>query len=197
MRKDLIKSILQPGKAANYYRSVWMDDQCQPMEVLARRWIPEHAAHITWYNALAIHFKNVRGQNYPYFQTMRKLKMPIVVIGPEHLRKINKAGCFDYAGFVEVPAKNSYFARERIVEEALSYPSPCFYSIHTGPSSPVIAHMLWKERGQECIIADLGSILDGYCLPELGGPGGGKRTRKFWRHRVTKQIVRRNLRGHK
>ncbi len=190
------RSIIQPGNAPNYYRSLWMDGNCRPMERLAR----DHLEKITpsgviWWNALAIHFKNISGQGYPYFQAMRNLKMPIVVIGPAHLRNIGKAGCFDYHGFVEVPAKNAYFARDRIIEEALSFPEPCLYSVHAGPPSPILDWILWKERGDTCIILDLGSILDGYCHPKFGGPGGGRLTRKFWKKRATREILRRNLTG--
>lgn len=196
MRKQLVKSIQQPGLAPNYYRSVWMSKDCRPMERLAR----DHLASITpkgmvWYNALAIHFKNISGQSHAYFQAMRNLKMPIVIIGGKHLRTLGKAGCFDYHGFVEIPGKNAYHACDRIIDEALAFPSPCFYSIHAGPPSPVFAWLLWRERGNECIIADLGSILDGYGHPRLGGKGGGRLTRTFWRKRATPAILRRNLTG--
>lgn len=182
--------------APNYYRSLWMDDQCQPMERLARDHLDTLAPHGVWYNALAIQDKLNAGRGFGYFQAMRKLKMPIVMIGPEHLRNIDKAGCFRYAGFVQIPPRNAYFAKERIIEEALSYcPAPCFYSIHAGPPAPVIAWELWKARGDECIIFDIGSVLDGYCHPKFGGPGGGKLTRKFWKYRATKRLLKRNLRG--
>jgi hypothetical protein len=196
MRRQLIKSIQQPGLTPNYYRSLWMDGNCRPMERLAR----DHLGSITppgmvWYNALAIHFKNIGGQNHAYFKAMRNLKMPIIIIGPKHLRGVDKAGCFDYHGFVEVPSKNAYHACERVIEEALAFPAPCFYSIHAGPPSPVISWVLWKERGDDCIICDLGSILDGYSHKRLGGPGGGRLTRKFWKHRATRRLLRQNLTG--
>ncbi len=186
MRRQMIKSILRPGNDPNYYRTAWMDGDCQPMEILARRWIPEQASHITWYNALAIHFANISGDAFPYFKLMRNLNMPLVIIGPRHLRKLPQAGVFDYQGFVEVPYRRAYFAQERIIQEALEFPEPCLYSIHAGPPSPVFAYRLWKARGNTCQVLDLGSILDGYC---------GARTRKFWKKRATKQIMRRNLTG--
>lgn len=197
MRRQLIRSITQPGQAPNYYRSLWMDDRCQPVEQIARNWIPKNAPGLTWYNALAIHFKNISGENYPYFKTMRELAFPIVIIGPQHLRAINQVGCFDYAGFVEVPYRRAYFAKDRILEEALVFESPCLYSIHAGPPSPIFAHQLWKERGDSCIILDLGSILDGYVSARYGGPveGGGPITRKFWKRRATHKLLMRNLHG--
>lgn len=187
MHRQMLRSFIQPGDAPNYYRSVWMDDDCQPAERLARNYLPNIMPQDTiLYNALAIHFKNIVGENYPYFKMMRNLKMPIIVIGPAHLRNLPKAGVFEYQGFVEVPYRRAYFAQERIIKEALDFPEPCLYTIHAGPPSPIFAYRLWKARGDTCQILDLGSILDGYC---------GKNTRKFWRRRATPELIKRNLIG--
>lgn len=196
MRRQIIRSIVDvPPDEPNYYRTVWMDGNCQPVENLANRWIPNRAPDVTWYNALAIHFANISGHNYPYFEAMRNLKMNIVVIGPQHLRGIKKAGCFGYHSFVQVPYRTAYNARDRIINQALEFKPPVFYSIHAGPPAPAFAWLLWRERGDTCIIADLGSILDGYGHKKFGGKGGGALTRKFWRERATRQILQRNLRG--
>jgi hypothetical protein len=104
MREQLLKTVTQPGCAKNYYRSVWMDENCRPVERLAREYlVGMMPKDVILYNALAIHFKNIVGENYPYFQAMRNLKMPIVVIGPEHLKRLNTRGVFNYSGFVQVP----------------------------------------------------------------------------------------------
>lgn len=197
LRADLRQSILQPGDAPNYYRSLWMDGNCQPKERLALDHLPTLAPSVTWYNALAIHFANVMGNNYRYFEAMRTQHRPVVVIGPKHLRYISRVGCFEYTGFIEVPYKNSYFVRERVIAEALRYPPNTLYSIHTGPSSPVIAWMLWMERGDTCAALDLGSILDGYVHERYGGPvkSGAALTRSFWRKRASKELLKRNLEG--
>jgi hypothetical protein len=57
--------------------------------------------------------------------------------------------------------------------------------------------MLWKERGDSCAILDLGSILDGYCSARYGGTveGSAPITRKFWKKRATRELLRRNLTG--
>lgn len=197
LRHLLRQSVKQPPNDGNYYRSLWMDANCQPMERLAREYLPDLAPGVSWYNALAIHFANVDGRNYPYFQAMRGQARPVVVIGPKHLRAVDRVGCFDYDGFVEVPYRRAFFARERIVEEALSYPPDTLYSIHAGPPAPVIAWLLWKERGDTATILDLGSILDGYVSARYGGPveGSAPITRKFWKKRASESILRRNLTG--
>jgi len=197
LRYLLRQSAKQPPNSSNYYRSLWMDGNCQPMEILAREHLPGLVPNVTWYNALAIHFANVEGRNYPYFQAMRQQKRPVVVIGPRHLRAIDKAGCFNYTGFVEVPYRRAFFQRERIVEEALQYPADSLYSIHAGPPSPVFAWQLWKERGGSATILDLGSILDGYVAARFGGTveGGAPITRKFWKKYASRDILRRNLTG--
>lgn len=195
-RHALRQSVLQPPNGSNYHCSLWMDDNCQPHERLARDHLSRLAPDVTWYNALAIHFANIEGRNYPYFEAMRGQKRPVVVIGPKHLRAIDRAGCFEYQGFVQVPSKNAFFSRERVIKEALSYPEPCLYSIHAGPPAPVFAWDLWRERGDTCTILDLGSILDGYGHSRFGGKtGGGRLTRKFWKRRATAAILRRNLTG--
>lgn len=198
MRRQMKKSIQQPGDTPEYYRSVWMNGNCQPVERLAQ----EHLTSISpvgaiWYNALAIHFANISGNAHPYFKLMRNLDMPLIIIGPKHLRKLPQAGVFAYQGFVEVPYRRAYFAQERIIEEALQFPEPCLYSIHAGPPSPILAYRLWKARGNTCQILDLGSLLDGYVSRRYGGPvkGGAPITRKFWKKRATKAILRRNLTG--
>lgn len=195
LRRMLRQSVKGPPNDAPYYRSLWMDATCQPMERLARDHLDRLFPNVTWYNALAIHFANVEGRNYPYFQAMRAQTRPVVVIGPEHLRAVDRAGCFDYDGFVQVPYRRAFFERDRIIEEALRFPSGTLYSIHAGPPSPVLAWMLWKERGARATILDLGSILDGYVAARYGGPvqGGSPITRTFWKKRATRAILRRNL----
>jgi len=119
------------------------------------------------------------------------------VVGPNHLRAVSEVGCFDYTGFVQVPYHNAFFQRDRIVEEALQYPPDTLYSVHAGPPSPVIAWMIWQERGQTATILDLGSILDGYTHANYGGTVQSRAalTRSFWRRRATMDILRRNLEG--
>jgi len=197
MRALLIQSIRQPPNDGNYYRSLWLDEKGVPVERLAREHCDRLFPGVTWYNALAIHFKNVEGKNYPYFQAMRNQRRPVVVIGPEHLRGINERGCFDYDGFVSVPYRRAFFERERIVEQALAFPPDTLYSIHAGPPSPVIAHLIWKERGDTCAALDLGSVLDGYVHTRYGGSveKSAALTRSFWKKRATTAILERNLRG--
>ena len=197
MRRLLRMSIKQPPNDGNYYRSLWMDDNCKPMERLAREHLDKIAPNVTWYNALAIHFANVQGKAFRYFEAMRNQQRPVVVIGPAHLRAIDRRGCFDYDGFVQVPYHNAFFSRDRIVEEALRHPPDTLYSIHAGPPSPVIAWMLWKERGETCCCLDLGSVLDGYVHSRYGGTvsSGAALTRSFWKKRATMDILQRNLEG--
>jgi len=197
LRELLRKSIKQPPNDGNYYRSLWMDGNCVPKERLARDHCDRLFPGVTWYNALAIHFANVEGRNYPFFQAMRNQTRPVVVVGPAHLRGIDRRGVFDYDGFVQVPYHRAFFQRERIVEEALRYPADTLYSIHAGPPSPVIAWMLWKARGDTCAALDLGSILDGYVHARYGGTvqKGAALTRSFWKKRATMDILQRNLTG--
>jgi len=196
LRRLLKKSITQPGAAQNYYRSLWLDQNGRPRERLARDHLSTVSPEgVTWWNALAIQAALNAGRGHAFFQAMRGQERPIVLVGPEHLRKVNKAGCFNYAKFVQVPYRRAFFARERIVEDALEVEGPALYSVHAGPASPVIAWMLWKERGDVATVLDLGSILDGYPDKRFGGPGQGKMTRSFWKKRATKAIIQRNLHG--
>lgn len=197
LRELLRKSVKQPPNDSNYYRSLWLDGRGVPKERLAREHADRLFPGVTWYNALAIHFANIEGRNYPYFRAMRNQQRPVVVIGPEHLRGIAKRGCFNYDGFVTVPYRKAFFERERIVEQALEYPPNTLYSIHAGPPSPVIAWEIWKERGDTCCALDLGSILDGYVHERYGGDvqTGAALTRSFWKKRATPDILERNLRG--
>jgi len=80
MRSMLRKSIKQPPNDGNYYRSLWLDDNGEPHEKLARDHADNLFPGVTWYNALAIHFANVEGRNYPYFQAMRNQHRPVVVV---------------------------------------------------------------------------------------------------------------------
>lgn len=183
MRKQLINSILNPAPRSTFIRSLWMDKQCQPVEKVARRWIPKHANHITWWDGLMFNFANNDGRNFPFINTLRNLKLPIIVIGPQHLRKLNRR-VFDYAGFVQVPYRTAYFSMDRILEEALAFEPPVFYSIHAGPPAPIFTWKLWQQRKDSCVIMDLGSIFDGYC---------GKKTRRAWREFITPKKARANL----
>jgi len=197
MRQLLRKSIKQPPNDGNYYRSLWMDGNCRPKERLARDHCDRLFPGVTWYNALAIHFANVRGYAHPFYTAMRNQRRPVIVVGPPHLRHIDQVGLFDYHAHVEVPYHRAFFARERIVAEALAYPENALYTVHAGPAAPVITWMLWKERGETAAVLDLGSVFDGYVHERYGGPvsKSAALTRSFWKKRATREILRRNLTG--
>lgn len=197
LRAALRKSIKQPPNESNYYRSLWLDGNGVPKERLAREHCDRLFPGVTWYNALAIHFANVEGRAYPFFEAMRNQKRPVVVVGPNHLRAIDQRGLFHYDGFVQVPYHNAFFSRERIAEEALQFPADTLYTVHAGPASPVITWMIWKERGETASVLDLGSIFDGYVHTRYGGTleKGSALTRSFWKKRATMDILTRNLTG--
>ncbi len=187
MRRELVKSIVRP-RSERFIRGIWMDKKCRPVKAFGQNyqaWANKHAGHVTWYDGLIFNFANNEGRNYPFFEVMRNHKLPIVVIGPKHLRRL-KEKCFDYDGFVQVPYRTAYQAKARIIQEALEFEPPVLYSISAGPPAPIFAHELWKARGDSCMILDLGSIFDGYC---------GKKTRRAWREFITPEIARRNLEG--
>jgi len=197
LREALRQSIKQPPNDGNYYRSLWMDGNCRPKERLAREHLDCLFPAVTWYNALPIHFANVEGRAYRFYQALRHQRRPVIVVGPPHLRHVSTVGLFEYSGFVEVPYHSAFFDAERIVAEALACPPEALYTVHAGPAAPAIAWMLWKERGKTAAILDLGSIFDGYVHERFGGPVKQNKalTRSFWKKRATRAILKRNLTG--
>ena len=199
LRRALRRSVTQPPVDAEYYRALWMDANCQPMERLARDFLPKLAPDVTWYNALAIQAKLNAGQGYPFIKAIRDRSMPLIVIGPDHLRALGEVGVFDYDRFVQVPYRRAFFDRDRILGEAVSAVceagQPYMITIHAGPASPVITWDLWRAVGETCMIMDLGSVFDGFMSTKFGGPIKGNKplTRKHWRKRCTQNIVDRNL----
>ena len=118
MRQELIQSIKQPGNAKNYIRGLWMTKNCQAQRQFGQNWQgwtrTNGLQHLVWWDGLMFNFANNDGRNWPFINVMRHLKLPIVVIGPRHLRSLDNE-VFDYAAFVEVPYRQAYSSRDRIL----------------------------------------------------------------------------------
>ncbi|MBA7684682.1 hypothetical protein ES703_93088 [subsurface metagenome] len=113
--------------------------------------------------------------------------MKVVVVGPNFLRGI--AGrVFNYCAFVEIPGKNCYSDKDRIMSDILNIHQKSseniVYSFCCGPlAEPLILEL--HEKMPKNFLIDFGSLWDVFC---------GSRSRKYTKSKAyTQEILNQNL----
>lgn len=100
----------------------------------------------------------------------------IVVVGPKRLRYL-KDKTFQYFEFVELPDKNCYLAKNKVMDEILAIckkyeGKSLVFSICAGPLANILVDTLYNVLGKKHSFLDLGSLWDPYV---------GYETRKYQR----------------
>lgn len=180
MRVDMRKSITQRHRADNYIMAL----RQTAMKLPIKKWIRKHAPSLVWHDCTIFYKSSRKGRLYPFIKAVRQSGLPIVVVGPPWLRKMN-GKVFKLADFVGVPARNCYWHKKDIVKRILAFGKPAIITVSAGPPGKIIVYELFRRIGQHSFIFDLGSLWDVYC---------GKRSRQYMRG-MKPGTIRRNLHG--
>ena len=183
LHKWMKLSIKRCPNAANYIVAM----RATSLQPAIRRWLDNNApAHIRWHDCTVFYKASKKGRLYPFVNAVRNLGVPIAVIGPERLRRLD-GKVFEIEHFIEIPGRNAFVKHNKIIADALKIPTPAFITISAGPAGKVIAHKLYNETGGRHFTFDLGSLWDPYV---------GKRTRMYHKGMLRRPaVIKANLEG--
>jgi len=126
------------------------------------KWLASNKLTFNWINADVFHKAAGNGKLGRLIQALQERK--VVIVGPDHLKRINKL--VPYAQFVDVPPKNAFLARRKIVRETLaaldSIDEPAVVSVSASMPAEIILHELYAKAGQRHTLIDFGSLWDQY-----------------------------------
>jgi len=175
----MMDSIRNCPRDDHYYMACHPDQARGNIEA----WLKEHQpAWLKWYDNRTLYKASMHGALYPFVAALRTLPVPLVVIGPAHLRKLGDI--LPVAAFIEIPGVNAWPTVERILDAAQPYAGACF-SISAGPTSSPLVYRMWRRGLRDGWLLDVGSLWDVFC---------GKRSRTY-HTRIDDAKLRRNLTG--
>jgi hypothetical protein len=128
------------------------------------RWLQaEDLDDLTWYNADVFHYASIKDRLMDIVEALKGRHL--VVVGPDHLKRL-KPDYLDYESFVDVPPKNAYLAKDRIVRDIKAAVDGCdgkrvMVSLSAGMPAEIILDDLYKKLiGKGHSIVDFGSLWD-------------------------------------
>jgi len=114
-----------------------------------------------WHDADVFHHASIAGKLFPLIKAMRE--KPVVFIGANYLRAIDKVIPYDH--FIEIPDKNCYEEKDRILKEIRDYGKPAIYSF----SASILSCILIYELDiKDSWLIDFGSLWDLFVKPTRG-----------------------------
>jgi len=174
----LTASILEP-RMENYYLALQNHGYLGPRGYTPKieQWLEQHGApDINWHFGTVFHRASEGGQLEPLIKALQT--RPLVVVGPEWLRKLTFA-----TEFISIPAKNCWPDAELVEIQLQNVASGSIVSFSAGPTAKVLIHRLAPILGQHSWLIDFGSLWDPYC---------GVKSRQY--HKVmSAKTMRRNL----
>ena len=180
LQKALRRSLKEKPQADNYFAAL----RTSSVKAHAARWLAANVPGIKWHDCTVFYKASKKGRLYPFLEAIREQPLPVIVVGPAWLRRINDK-TFTVDRFVEIPWKDCWHQRKPIAQRVLEVGKPAFITISAGPTGKVLAWWLYKKIGQHSTIIDVGSLWDVYA---------GKRTRQY--HKGMKPAtIRKNLEG--
>lgn len=131
--------------------SQWMEDN-----------IPEGVKFhdgMVWIDAL------FQGKLYHIINAIRQQPLPVVIVGPAELRRLDKVTGWKIVRHIETHRSVVWLEREFVEAEIMGFKKPAFFVICAGPMK-ILIHKLWTTTGQHSSMIDFGSVFDplcGYC----------------------------------
>lgn len=127
-------------------------------------WLKEHGlTDLVWYNADVFHYASIKGKLGNILEALNGRH--VVVVGPDHLKRL-KPSHIAYESFVDVPPKNAYLAKDRIVRDIKAAVDGCdgkrvLVSLSAGMPAELILDELYNWLiGKGHSIVDFGSLWD-------------------------------------
>ena len=179
----MAKSIIKAHETDNYFPAL----RRTAMKSYIREWLMDKVSHIHWHDCTTFYKASKHGSLYPFVKAVRELGWPVVVLGPERLKSLD-GRVFDIAKFIQIPNKDCWAQRGRVIKELRAVQGPAFFSLTAGPAAKPWCWQLYATH-KDSFILDLGSLLDPYCNPP-------KISRSYHKRVVRMQgILRKNLTG--
>ena len=126
------------------------------------RWLDNNKLTIKWVESDVLHIAARDGRLDSFVRELRRRR--VVLAGPDHLKRINRL--IPYKHFVDVPPRNAYLAKDRIIRGILSAveaeDEPAVVSISASMPAEIIIHELYCKLGKQHTLFDAGSLWDQY-----------------------------------
>lgn len=116
---------------------------------------------IEWINADLFHHASDKGRLKPFFKIFSA--SPVVVVGPQHLRGLDKYFAVEH--FVQVPQKNCWLEFETTLQQVSQILGDKKYHVVlfcSSMMSNVLIDRLYKKNGPHATLLDMGSVFDPY-----------------------------------
>lgn len=163
----------------------------RPLSVLQKpkvdTWLKRYVNRkIRWHDCRVFAHASMRGQLRPLVKALQGLKIPLVLIGGDYLRRIidhPKYRFLPRGMFITVPNADCYCKSAKVLHRIRAIKEPTFFGFSAGPATKVWIHQLYPEIGQHSFLIDFGSMWDIYA---------GRRTRQYQK-RITPKIMKANL----
>lgn len=159
MGRDLISS-LQHNYSAHYG---WLTvSHHAGMEAILSL-IEKNKIEVRWVNGDVFLEASVAGKLWPFIQVVRSRRT--IYVGPRHLLGLKDKGVFSPLQFIEVPLKNCYLERAKIIKEvllAVRLLNPEIVLFSSGMPTKVMIDQLYPDIGDKVSLIDMGSVFDPY-----------------------------------
>lgn len=150
------------------------------------RWLKRNAPNLTWFNAgLIWHDLSVAGRIGELIEAYKTL--PLIMVGPPHLRTLVGTWLPDLTSFVEVPLIDAWQAVDEIEKDILdlygihSRDSQVIVSFSCGITAKPLIDRIHRRTQGEAFLIDAGSVFDPYC---------GVNTRRYHRHPEFRKVLK-------
>lgn len=143
--------------------------------------------NIPWVSAETLHHASRDGELFSLIREMKERN--VVIVGPEFLTELPKTLGLEHSEFVEVPERDCFEEKDRILRECLDIQADLgdgmIYSFSAGPAAEVFILHLQEEIPNNFFI-DSGSMWDVFV---------GRRTRRYTqdREKYNEEILKKNL----
>lgn len=158
---DLRASIMANHPLPYYYTMPQLDLLHYPTEVC--HWLETNQPGPAWYDCSQFRIDSHAGNLWPLLDALRRKQ--VLVIGPEFLRGLGNIGLFSPAGFIAVPERNAYRAKDEIIAHLNWTLRRNVYEVITfsaGPLSKILIDRLWANPKYRMPLVDIGSLWDVY-----------------------------------
>lgn len=131
------------------------------------KWLTDNNITMSWYNGDIFLDESLEGNLFPLIEQIRKRR--VLYVGNERLRhlRMNRAGFFPYAAYVEPPIQNAFEKRERVLNQvygAIKKEKIDFIGWSSGLAAKYFIDQVYQSY-PEITQLDFGSLFDGYFKP--------------------------------
>lgn len=176
----MAKSVIKSHEADNYFPAL----RRTAMKPYIRQWLDDKVPNLIWHDCTTFYKASKHGSLYPFVKAVRELGWPVVVLGPERLKSLD-GRVFDIAKFIQIPNKDCWAQRGRVIKELRAVQGPAFFTLTAGPAAKPWCWQLYATH-EDSFIIDLGSLWDPYV---------GKKSRSYHGKVMRGNTIRLNLTG--